>query len=112
MKKLLPILMMLFAFSFGANAQQSKERKPFPEEKAKQETFELTKVIEVDGATQQALFQLFLKKHKDLDNETVKFTEADKQQLSSIIDAKLRATLSDDQIQKLQSVGLYEKLIH
>lgn len=112
MKKLLPILMMLFAFSFGANAQQSKDNKPFPEEKAKQETFELTKIVEVDGATQQALFQLFLKKHKDLDNENVKLTEADKQQYAAIVDAKLRATLSDEQIQKLQTVGLYDKLLH
>ena len=103
---------MIFAFSFGANAQQAKERKLLPEEKAKQETFEASKTIEMDADMQQAIFQLLVKKHKELDSDTAKISDEGKKELSNIIDMKLKATFSDDQIKKLQAAGVYEKLIH
>jgi hypothetical protein len=112
MKKLLPILIMFFAFSFGANAQQAKERKLLPEEKAKQETFEVSKTIQIDADMQAALFQLLLKKHKDLDPETSKINDEGKKELSNIVDMKLKASFTEEQIKQLQSTGLYDRLIH
>jgi len=110
MKKLLSIFVLFFAFSLSANAQTAKKQES-PEQKAKQDTFELTKVIEVDGEMQHALFQLFLKKHNEL-NGTSKLSEDGQKELANIIDMKLKATLTAEQIKSLQSNGLYEKLIH
>jgi len=111
MKRLLSIFVLFFAFTLSASAQtEKKEIVQTPEQKAKKDTFELSKTIDVDGDMQAALYQLFLKKHSELEGS--KLSEDGKKELSNIIDMKLKATLADEQIKKLQSTGLYEKLIH
>lgn len=117
MKKLLSIFVLFFAVTLSANAQTNKQQpqadkqqlQQTPEQHAKQDTADVTQVIGIDGDMQQALYQLFLKKYTELN--TSKLTEEGKKQLSDIIDNKLRSTLSDEQITKLQATGLYNKLI-
>lgn len=108
MKKLLSIFVLFFAFTFSGLAQT--EKKQAPEERAKINTFEFNKVIQVDGDTQAALYQLFVKNYTEMAKENI--SEAQKQEISHIIDAKLRASFSDDQIKQLETTGLYQRLIN
>ncbi|MEO8516298.1 MAG: hypothetical protein ABI426_06120 [Flavobacterium sp.] len=111
MKKIIAIFIMFFAFSLSTNAQTAVAKET-PESKAKQNVFDLTKAIDTNGGDTMYndLFQLFLKKHKDLEKENI--TEAEKQQISAMIDFKLKATLGEGQVENLKAVpGLYDKLI-
>ncbi len=99
---------MFFAFTFSGLAQT--EKKQAPEERAKMSTFEFSEVIKIDGDTQAALYQLFVKNYTELAKEGI--TEAQKQEISHSIDAKLRASFSDDQIKQLETTGLYKRLIN
>jgi hypothetical protein len=111
MKKLLSLFVLFFAFSLTASAQTERKNQS-PESNAKQDLYELTKVIDV--STPENLFMdlngLFVTKHNMLAKEGI--TENDKKEVARIIDAKLRATLKDDQIKKLESSGIYERLTH
>lgn len=111
MKKLLSLFVLFFAFSLTANAQTERKDQS-PEANAKQDLHELTKIVDV--STPENLFVslngLFVTKHKMLSREGI--TESEKKQVTSEIDAKLRATLKDDQIKKLESSGVYERLTH
>lgn len=111
MKKIIAIFIMLFAFSLSSNAQTAAAKET-SESKAKQNVFELSKVIDLNGDNTLTgdLFQLFLKKQKDLTKENI--TEAEKQQIAAMIDYKLKATFSEVQIENIKAVpGLYDKLI-
>lgn len=109
MKKLLSIFVLFFAFTLSASAQTEK-RKPTPEENAKQNTFEVSKAIEISADLQASLYKLFVKKHTELSKEGI--TENEKQEVYKTIDAKLKATFSDEQIKKLESTdGLYDRLL-
>jgi hypothetical protein len=113
MKKIIAIFVLFFAFSLGTNAQTTTTKQKVdntPEAKAKQNVLDLNKNMDLDDQKIfDDLFQLFLKKHKELEVAT---TEAEKAAISAVIDAKLRATFKENQIKALQRVeGLYDKLI-
>jgi Spy/CpxP family protein refolding chaperone len=111
MKKLLSLFVLFFAFSLSANAQVAAKTQN-PEADAKQDLHELTKVIDV--STPNTLFsdlnQLFISKHKMFAQEGN--TDAGKEKISQIIDQKLRATLSDEQIKRLEAAKIYTRLTH
>lgn len=110
MKNIIKLIILFFAFSINANAQTEK-KKSTPEDAAKSNVFELSKVIKIDAQMEQAFYSLFLGKHTQLMSDE-KISEADKKQISNIIDAKIRATLTGEQIAKIELVpGLYRKLI-
>ncbi|WP_395047408.1 hypothetical protein [Flavobacterium sp.] len=117
MKKILLIFALFFIFSFSASAQTEKKglsiekKEQSIEEKAKMNFTELTSVIALENsAMDSALTQLFVTKHKILSREGI--TEAEKKEVSNQIDAKLRATLNYESIQKLETKGVYKKLIN
>lgn len=113
MKKILLIFVLFFTFSLSANAQaenKTTQKGLSIEEKAKQNVASLTAVMELTSPMSEALNQLFYRKHKLLSGENI--TVAEKQQVSNEIDAKLRATLSDELIQKLIAKDLYKNLIN
>ena len=110
MKNIIKLIILFFAFSINANAQTEK-KKFTPEDAAKSNVFELSKAIEINAQMEQALYNLFLGKHTQLMSDE-KISEADKKQISYIIDSKIRATLTGEQIAKIELVpGLYQKLI-
>jgi hypothetical protein len=113
MKKFIAIFVLFFAFCLTTSAQSADVKQKVnnsPEAKAKQNVLDLSKNMDLDDQQVLAdLFQLFVKKHKDLDAAT---TETEKAAISAVIDAKLRATFKENQIKSLQRVeGLYDKLI-
>ncbi len=113
MKKALLIFVLFFAFSLSANAQDEKktfQKELSIEEKAKQNVESLTAIMEITSPISEALNQLFYRKYKLLSRENI--TIAQKQEVSNEIDAKLRATLNDELIQKLIAKDLYKNLIN
>ena len=113
MKKVLSIFVLLFAFSFAANAQAEKattQKELSIEEKAKQNVESLSAVMDLTNPMTESLNQLFYRKYKMLSKENI--TVAEKQGISNEIDAKLRATLNDELIQKLIAKDLYKNLIN
>ena len=110
MKSIIKLVIMFFAFSINANAQTEK-KKFTPEDAAKSNVIELSKAIKIDAQMEQAFYSLFLGKHTQL-MSAEKISEDDKKQISNIIDGKIRATLTNEQITKIELVpGLYQKLI-
>ncbi len=98
---------MLFAFSAGMNAQ---EKSKF-DEAARHDVRLLKEVIDFDKNTEEALYYLFLKKHDGL--STPELSDERKDGIAKIIDAKLRATLSNEKIDMLMKKdnALYRQLI-
>ncbi len=110
MKKLLQILLFVFAFTMGANAQEKRELTPA--EKAKQNVLELSQAIDTNGNDQFFVMMqnLFTEKHQALSKKGI--TEAEKSEIYKNIDMKMRATFSENQIQQLMNQpGLYDRLI-
>ncbi|KGO88860.1 hypothetical protein [Flavobacterium suncheonense] len=107
MKKIIALFVMLFAFSVGMNAQDRSKI----EEAARKDVGMLKEIIELDKQTEDALFWLFVKKHDafaapDLNEERVKG-------IAQTIEAKLRATLSDEKIETLikKDKNLFRQLV-
>lgn len=112
MKKIIPFLILLLAFSIQASAQTAAKATPkTPEELAKQDVLVLSKAIDVSGYENfyVDLTGLFVKKHRALQEAK---NEAEKKQIAELIDGKLKATFSPTQIEAIKAKsGLYEKLI-
>ncbi|HSD14850.1 MAG TPA: hypothetical protein VLB74_09405 [Flavobacterium sp.] len=107
MKKLITLFVLFLAFSINASAQD----KPVgPEVRAKKDLEQLMQVVQPDNNMQVALFNLFIKKYQELDAPNM--TPARRLEITSMMDAKLRASLTNDQIIALEkSNDLYSHLI-
>jgi Skp family chaperone for outer membrane proteins len=99
MKKLIALLTLFLAFAFSANAQQDK--KASSEEAAKIDTQKLAQVVTLQGTQEADFTRLFIMKHNKLNNVGV--TPADKKEISNVMEAKIRATLDGNQMQKLDA---------
>ena len=124
MKKIIAVLTLVLAFTLGANAQDkkglSKEeiakteklRKELPPEVAgKNDAIELIKYIGLDESKVEIYGRLFAKKHKVLASEGI--TTEKKAELSRGIEAKLRAGLTPEQMEKLdKNPELLSRLIN
>ncbi len=111
MKNIFTLIIMFFAFSVSVNAQTDK-REMSPQAKAKSDLHDLSQAINTGSDDMNmAVYALFLKKHETLQGKEISADQ--KREFSNIIDLKLKATFSDEQITKLKSVpGLYDKLIN
>lgn len=96
MKKIIALLVLFFAFSINANAQDSVEI----ERSAKKDLEALTGIIKVDNNMEMAFFNLFKKKHEGIAAPNA--TEASKREISNVIEAKLRASLNGEQTEALE----------
>jgi hypothetical protein len=106
MKKILSLLVLVLAFSFNANAQQTKSAA----ELGKEDATLVVNLLKIDGTLITDLQSLFTMKHETLLIEGI--SEERKQVLSEVIAQKLAATFDADQISKLkQNKELYKKLI-
>jgi hypothetical protein len=108
MKKFIAALTLLLAFTINANAQEKKELTVA--EKAKKEAVALSQYLNLND-TQTADFQrLFEQKHRTLEDKTL--SEERRAEVSRIIEMKIAATISDDQMTKLrQNKELLKELI-
>jgi len=114
MKKIIAILVIMLGFGFTANAQvkkfnvksattntQSVAADPAVEQAANKDVTDLTKVITTLNAVEKQNFKgLFEYKHRELKKA---LTAEQKKTLAATIDAKLRASLTSDQMAKLDS---------
>ena len=108
MKKILSILVLFVAFTINANAQEKEFKKVDEKVEAKANLAALSEVVQLDAKVSQDLFGLFEYKYRNL-NENLS-TER-KTELARIIDLKLRATLTSEQMQLIESKqGLLKKL--
>ncbi|WP_035677012.1 hypothetical protein [Flavobacterium limnosediminis] len=107
MKKIITLFVLFFAFSINASAQDKSIEF---EISAKKDLELLISVVPVDNNMQMAFYELFKKKHTDL--AAPEMTQAKRIEISSIIDAKLRASLTNDQTISLEkNPAVYAQLI-
>lgn len=97
MKKIITLFVLFFAFSINASAQSTAAD---IDRNAKKDLEALMSVVKVDNNMQMPFFNLFKKKHEDLAAQSI--SVAKKNEISSIIEAKLRASLSADQTIELE----------
>lgn len=98
MKKFIAAITLMLAFTINANAQEKKELTSA--EKAKKEAVALSQFLGLND-TQTADFQrLFEQKHRTFEDKTL--SQERKAEVSRIIEMKIAATISDDQMEKLR----------
>ena len=109
MKKLIAVITLLFAFSISANAQDKKIVSGA--DKAKTEAAELTQFLNLNETQSNDFFRLFENKYRTI--EEYQLTAERKIELSRSIEAKIRATLDEKQMDKLdKNPVLLKKLIN
>lgn len=107
MKRIITLLALFFAFAITASAQDKSAEF---EMNAKKDLELLMSVIPVENNMQMPFFNLFLKKHKDLADPNM--TDAGRNEISAIIDAKLKASITNDQAVTLEkNKDIYYQLI-
>ena len=106
MKKLIALLTFFFAFAITANAQ---DRKVSPEEAAKLDAYKMSEVIGLQGTQQDDFIRLFVMKHRVMNDPAM--SEERKKETSRIMEMKLQASLTPEQMQKLNAnPELYARL--
>ncbi|UGS23099.1 hypothetical protein [Flavobacterium channae] len=117
MKKIITAFVLFVGFSSTVNAQEIKakntqeklqltEQKVDFNELAKKDAKDLNQLLQLDQQKNKDFYGLFLYKHEEMSK--VKET-SDKEKISTIIEAKLRASLTTSQMEKLAS---QPKLLH
>ncbi len=99
MKNLLGALVLFLAFTVNASAQETF-KKVDEKIEAKSNLTVLSEVVELDAKLSQDLFGLFEYKYRIL-NENLSAER--KIELAKVIEAKLRATLTETQMQSIES---------
>lgn len=107
MKKLLSALVLFLAFTINASAQETF-KKVDEKVEAKTNLAAISEVVQLDATTSENLFRLFEYKYRHL-NENLSAER--KVELAKIIELKLRATLTEQQMQSIEKKpGLLKKL--
>ena len=109
MKKLIAALTLLLAFSINANAQDKKALTPL--ERGAKEAAEITQFLGLNETQNADFTRLLEKKHSILDDKELS-TER-RTEFSRVIEMKIRASLDENQIEKLEkNTVLFKKLIN
>ena len=107
MKNLFGALVLFLAFTVNASAQE-KFTKVDEKIEAKSNLDAVSEVVQLDAKLSQDLFGLFEYKYRNL-NENLSIER--KVELARIIELKLRATLTNDQMKSIEKKeGLLKKL--
>ncbi len=121
MKKIIALFAMMLAFGYTANAQQRKATAPVQQQASVDEAAikkaalkdvqMLGEYIELTEDQKTAFKGLFEYKHRDL--ATPNFSQERKDILAEQIEMKIKATVSPDQVGKLdENPELMHKLTH
>jgi hypothetical protein len=111
MKKIAFIITLLFAFTYNVSAQEAKkaEKKDFTEV-AQNEAYELAEYLELSQDQAEDFTRLFVMKYETLDQ---KLSEERNTELMRIVDSKIRASLTSEQIKKYdENAELKAKLLN
>lgn len=109
MKKLIAALTFLLAFTINANAQDKSGLNSA--EKGKKQAVELAECVGLDQTMTENFSRLFEQKFSITDDPNTK--QERKTELSRVIEAKIRGTLDEKQISKLEkNPALLKKLIN
>ena len=98
MKKFIAVLTLILAFSVNANAQDQKVSNEIA---AKQDAVELAEFLQLKGTQQEDFMRLFQMKYSTLNDPAM--SEERKKEMSRVVEAKLRASLTAEQLQKLDA---------
>lgn len=105
MKKIFAILVLFFAFSITANAQND------PHKAAVSDVVALKSVIKIEASADRIFESIFYDKHKFLLQSNI--TEEMKQEKFRNTEERLAAALEPAQLEKLRAnTELYKKLTH
>ncbi|MBP6558108.1 MAG: hypothetical protein KAX93_02790 [Flavobacterium sp.] len=108
MKKLIAALTLLLAFTINANAQDKKELTSA--EKGKKEALALSEYLGLNETQTADFARLFEQKHRTLEDKTL--SQERRAEVARIIEMKISASISDDQMTKLkQNKDLFKELI-
>lgn len=99
MKKIFSLLALFLAFSFSMNAQEKQEINP--QVQAKADAVKVSELLKLDDMYREGVYRLFEMKYMTLADKTLPAER--KKELSKIIEAKLRATFSGEQMAILES---------
>lgn len=109
MKKIFFILTLLLAFTINANAQEQRTEPVSSVDAAKKDAAELGALVHLDNAMVEIFFRLFETKHIILEDKNLSAER--KLELERVMDAKIRATLTEKQMSILESnKTFFEKL--
>lgn len=109
MKKLIAALTLMLAFSMNANAQDKES--PSAYDLGKKQAAELTEYLGLDKVQNENFARLFEQKITVL--EDINLSPARRDEFSRVVEAKIRGTLDDNQMQKLEkNAVLFKKLTH
>ena len=109
MKKIIAVLTLLVAFSINANAQDKNT--PSSAEMGKKQAAELTEFLSLDNTQNEDFARLFEQKISILGDKNL--SPERKVELSRVIEAKIRASLDQTQMERLEkNTVLFNKLIN
>ncbi len=97
MKKFVAAFAMFLAFTAASIAQ---EQKMTNEEKAKIEAYQLSEKLGLTGKKQEEFMTLLMQKHQTIDSP--KMSTERKTEMTRIVDERLRAILTPEQLRKLE----------
>ncbi|HEU0137138.1 MAG TPA: hypothetical protein VFQ50_07600 [Flavobacterium sp.] len=98
MKKIVALLTMLLAFTLSANAQDAKAASA---EAAKKDAQSAAEYLGLKANQQEDFYRLFEQKHEVLQNPNMSAER--KAEMSRIVGLKIRASLTEAQIAKLDA---------
>jgi hypothetical protein len=99
MKRLIAVFTFLLAFSIGAHAQEDRRQAAISAAKA--DAVKMSEKLHLQPTQQDDFIRLFVTKHMTLDDPN---TPAEKKaEMSQVINAKIRASLTPDQIKMMDS---------
>ena len=98
MKKLVAVVTLFLAFAFSANAQEGKQDAV---NAAKADAVKMTEKLNLTPDQQSAFVNLFVMKHQMMNDATV--NDAKKKEVTEVMNAKIRATLTPAQNQTLDN---------
>ncbi len=109
MKKIIAALTLMLAFSINANAQDKNTSSAY--DLGKKQAAELTEFLGLDAVMSENFARLFEHKISVLDNQNL--TQERKDEFSRVVEAKIRGTLDENQMKKLEkNEVLFKKLTH
>ena len=106
MKKIFLTLVVALAFTLSSNAQ---EKRLTSQEAAKRDAIELAELVGLKENQVEDFYRLFETKYVTLEKSSI--TKESKTELENVMDAKIRATLSEKQMLILESnKAMFERL--
>ena len=118
MKKLITVVILMLAFSINVNAQDKKAatdsvalKELAPDVAGKKQAYELSDFLKLTDTQRDDFARLLIMKYETL--QIKELSQERKTELSRVMEAKIRASLSSAQMEKLEAnTKLFKSLIN